>query len=265
LGPDGEKLPAKIVPAANGSFAWLFFEGPMPGGAVVTLHVDGTTITAAADGVLLDANGDGVAGGMFTTTYRTVSLMPLLGTSLSGKIVDPGSDLSPMTFDDIRAGADGNTQQGLTPNALHWIAIKGVERFASNEPISDMPNGRSTLMWEIVDLPGGTLGFASGNTIYLDYNAAGWGWFIDPKPADDTEFNSIGNQGEQDRMDLFSVVMHELGHFTGHDHTDEGIMAPELEVGKRIVFADDDYESLADNLFSLTSLDPSLLDFLFRP
>ena len=34
-------LPANIVPAQDGSFAWLFFQQPMPGGARVRVTVDG--------------------------------------------------------------------------------------------------------------------------------------------------------------------------------------------------------------------------------
>src|SRR5262249_44435158 len=55
-GPSGDKLPAHIVPAADGSFAWLFFASPMPGGAQITVHVVGDGIRAAADGALLDAD-----------------------------------------------------------------------------------------------------------------------------------------------------------------------------------------------------------------
>jgi hypothetical protein len=104
--PSGAKLSARIVPAGDGSFAWLFFTNPMPGASRIMVHVDGSTLRAAADGVLLDADGDGTPGGLFQATFTTVSLTPLLGTSLSGKVVDPGPDLAPMTFDDIRAGAD---------------------------------------------------------------------------------------------------------------------------------------------------------------
>src|SRR5439155_6778574 len=53
----------------------------------------------------------------------------------------------------------------------------------------------------ITNLPGNYLGLASGNTIWLDANAAGWGWFVDRTPADDSEFTTPGNQGEMNRMD----------------------------------------------------------------
>ena len=34
----------------------------------------------------------------------------------------------------------------------------------------------------IADLGGATLDLASDNTIWLDDNAAGWGWFVDRTP-----------------------------------------------------------------------------------
>ncbi|WP_367154929.1 choice-of-anchor D domain-containing protein [Methylomonas sp. HYX-M1] len=105
--PDGTKLATTIVPAADGSFAWLFFTNPMPGGSEITIHVDGSKIRAAADGSFLDADGDGTAGGETTVSFTTVSTTAITGTKLIGKVVDPGPDLEPMTFDDIRRGPDG--------------------------------------------------------------------------------------------------------------------------------------------------------------
>jgi hypothetical protein len=85
----------------------------------------------------------------------------------------------------------------------------------------------------IVDFPGNTLGSASGHTIWLDTNAAGWGWFVDRTPWDDSEFYLPGDQGEQIRMDLLTALEHELGHLYGHEHADEGLMAKGLRVGTR--------------------------------
>jgi len=127
----GEKLPATIVPANDGSFAWLFFQSPMAGASMITVHVVGDTILAAADGVALDADGDGTAGGSFTYQFATVSLAPLPGTSLSGKVVDPGPDLKPMSFDDMRPGPDGMIHTAddlfLNPIAHAKVFILGLE------------------------------------------------------------------------------------------------------------------------------------------
>ncbi len=124
-GPNGAKLPANIVPAADGRFAWLFFADPMPGGSRIALHVDGSTILAG-DGSLLDADADGVPGGALEVFFTTVSLTPLVGTTLSGKVVDPGPDLKPMTFDDIRAGVD---QILHTPDDVFLLPLAGVKVF----------------------------------------------------------------------------------------------------------------------------------------
>ena len=87
----------------------------------------------------------------------------------------------------------------------------------------------------IADLGGTTLGLASGHTIWLDDNAAGWGWFVDPTPADDSEFTTPGNQGEKNRMDLLTVIEHEMGHLVGLDHDDgkDDVMGVSLATGTR--------------------------------
>jgi DNA-binding beta-propeller fold protein YncE len=95
------------------------------------------------------------------------------------------------------------------------------------------PSGLAIFEIRITDLGGTTLGLASGRTIWLDDNAGGWGWFVDPTPGDDSEFATPGDQGEQDRMDLLSVLAHEFGHLLGHDHENDGVMIETLSTGIR--------------------------------
>ncbi len=106
----------------------------------------------------------------------------------------------------------------------------------------------------IADLGERTLGLASGNTIWLDDDAAGWGWFVDLTPTSDLEFVRPGNQGEQSRMDLLTVVMHELGHVFGLDHDDDGVMAETLAAGVRRTGLDHDpVDSIYDEYHNTNS------------
>ncbi len=97
-------------------------------------------------------------------------------------------------------------------------------------------------------LPGGELGASSAvvNTIYLDSNAQGYGWFIDPTPLQDSEFPlRVGATEERatsgpaaGEMDLLTVIMHEMGHFLGHGDLNPQaspyeLMSADLAVGVR--------------------------------
>ena len=116
----------------------------------------------------------------------------------------------------------------------------------------------------ITDMGNGILGQAvsreDNHVIRLDLDAAGHGWFVDASPRDDEEFYRVSNglQAEpespaEDRMDLLSVVLHELGHVIGLEHDDDpsSLMFEELAAGRRnrsldTVFASRDFASGID-------------------
>ncbi len=77
-------------------------------------------------------------------------------------------------------------------------------------------------------LPNGAIGQTTGSTITLDTNASGYGWFIDPTPADNSEFLPTSNPNEwvakagsaaAGKMDMLSVLLHEYGHALGINHS----------------------------------------------
>jgi hypothetical protein len=101
----------------------------------------------------------------------------------------------------------------------------------------------------IADLGGPTLGVASGSTIWLDDDASGWGWFVDPTSGDDSEFTTPGDQGEQNRMDLLTALEHEVGHLLGRDHEADGVMQEALTAGTRRTVTPSGAENLLGNAF----------------
>jgi hypothetical protein len=94
---------------------------------------------------------------------------------------------------------------------------------------------------QVVDLKGDTLGRAAAGTIYIDVNAAGHGWFVDTTPADHSEFAwsseltliALPDSEAADRIDLRTVILHELSHILGYEHENEGIMQDSLAPGVR--------------------------------
>jgi hypothetical protein len=83
----------------------------------------------------------------------------------------------------------------------------------------------------ITDLGGTALGLASGNSVWLDDNAVGWGWFVGSTPQSDSEFARRGNQGERNRMELLTVLEHEVGHLLGYEHGPGGVLQEILGAG----------------------------------
>ena len=73
----------------------------------------------------------------------------------------------------------------------------------------------------VADLPGTKLADTLGRTITLDIDAAGWGWALSPLSL------------TADRIDLASVLAHELGHVLGLEHG-AGLMSELLAPGESL-------------------------------
>jgi hypothetical protein len=74
------------------------------------------------------------------------------------------------------------------------------------------------------------LGRTQGNVITLDDDAAGWGWFADLTPAQSEEYRpmpdgSLRAKAKSDaagRMDMLTVISHEIVHILGFEHSEAG-------------------------------------------
>jgi len=130
----------------------------------------------------------------------------------------------------------------LTSDELASTAIAAMERLDNGREngISLSPD---SIEFEIADLPGEQLGQTIGDRILIDTDAAGYGWFVDATPYDDEEYEptdlstqlaAVPGSPASERVDLLTVVMHELGHVAGLSHIMNGsFMDPVLPLGVR--------------------------------
>src|SRR5262249_27710415 len=134
----------------------------------------------------------------------------------------------------------GGREPELSRRAIQPLVNEAVRRWRASQENSEAGRRLDRVRVEVMDLPGTRLGLASSQVIRLDSNAAGHGWFVDPSTWDDSEFvRGMALGRAANRVDLLTVVTHELGHVLGldDDHKAEaytgGVMAEALPVGVR--------------------------------
>jgi VCBS repeat-containing protein len=125
------------------------------------------------------------------------------------------------TADVIRISEPEGLVSIIDEASKRWVASGIVDPGASAS--------LDEVTFQIADLPGLALGHVVGHRIILDADASGYGWFVDPTPYDDVEFGlqlsdmkllAGVSSVAHDRMDLLTVVMHELGHVLGFEDLD---------------------------------------------
>ena len=131
-------------------------------------------------------------------------------------------------------GSDELAQAVLAAKAA-WTARLG----AADERLALLNN----VSFAITDLPDNALGQTlAGGNVLIDINAAGHGWFVDQTPWDSAEYRLAGAELQAasgpaaGRMDLLTVLEHELGHVLGIEHDVTGPMEESLKAGARLGF-----------------------------
>jgi len=154
---------------------------------------------------------------------------------------------SPLTLETPSTLPQGSaallTDQKLSPIVAE--AIHRLETSAGSEAGTILEN----VTVEIADLPGDRLGQSSGNHVWIDLDAAGYGWFVDTTPWDDLEFSrrtgtdtltATLDSAARRRVDLLTTLMHEFGHVLDFEHTArDNAMHATLPLGTRRVLSED--------------------------
>ena len=133
---------------------------------------------------LKNSNSSGFADTTFAYGPANAGWMPLVGNWTS-----PGQ--AEMAAVQVTASPDVPT---LTQADLQPIVNEAIALWSNAGLDAATVQKLRQAQFVISDLPGAYLGETEGNVIYLDTNAAGNGWFVDPTPASNEEFTSSGKR-----------------------------------------------------------------------
>jgi len=157
---------------------------------------------------------------------------------------DAGDNLMASAAPTEPAGAGS----ALSYDQLGAIVDEAIGRWSDSGLVdADDLSSLHEVTFQITDLSGLALAWTVGQTIMMDVNAAGHGWFVDLTPGDDNEFSDEDRDGllvastdtlASGRMDLLTVVMHEIGHVLGFEDLDaeeypHDLMSATLAAGVR--------------------------------
>jgi hypothetical protein len=231
--------------------------------STVSVQVDGQTVLGHIyTGVVVDGRF-----GMLSVGTGTATQFDEMTFSSNDVVFEPveqnllARDVAVSTVQTVTA---------LEAADLAPIVEEAISRWSLSEDKA-LIEAISDTQFVIADLDGQQLAAYQDGVIYIDIDAAGHGWFVDSSAGDDVEFLAesgvllAADDQAQDRIDLLSVVMHELGHVMGLEHTDEGLMEDDLAVGVRTapaVVAESTSSEAGEIAIGEETVDPQLLALL---
>jgi len=218
--------------------------------------VDGTITlsgfnTAANPDDLIDIQASGISSLDLPIVSSDQSYLNI--NAASDNVFDPATLQATVTAEVPKAlivsgsAVEADIENPLTAEQLSALLIAAIDLWSGLPLSADQLDRLDDISAQISDLSGGTLGETVGQSIYIDTDAAGYGWFVDTTPTDSSEFTQIdtvrlkavaGSEAD-DRIDLLTVLVHEIGHVLGYDHDAQlAVMGETLSVDQRVLLND---------------------------
>ncbi|MEQ1750383.1 MAG: Ig-like domain-containing protein, partial [Prosthecobacter sp.] len=148
------KMLSRVEISSDRKKVTLFYLEPLPSNARVQVTLAPTALNDLV-GRPVDLDGDGTAGGTYTTSFDTLSITPVAGTAISGRVFasEPGQGAGGATVDVPLAGvtitvdgaeetlrcetdAQGNFSLSPCPAGSFFVHVDG-----RTSPQSSYPNG----------------------------------------------------------------------------------------------------------------------------
>src|SRR3989442_2750513 len=232
---------------------------PVEGAPVQKTDVQTSTPTSAASALSVD------------TAHMFVSSSNSATSQLSDTHDARGPPASVFTDEETSLLSVGSADARgvLRDDDVLPVADVAIARWLASNQGDDVTLRLHQLSFRVADLPGRMLGRTSGTTIQLDPTAAGYKWFVDPSPSSNDEFEPTDTETlfaaqpgspARGRMDLLTVVEHEIGHVLGFHHDDPiAPMADVLAPGRRFLLPTVSIEPSATAMDAADSA-PAILD-----
>lgn len=233
-----------IGTAALSTTAWNYLAVTYDG-ANLRLYVNGTLVTSRAQSGAIATStgafrigGNTVWGEYFNGLIDEVRVYnrALTATEIGTDMNTPVGGGSPLRAAELPRSGGAAV---LTPTDLRAMADAAKRNWAAVGLTPAQAELLARVQFLVTDLNAtGKLGEALAGTPYvlIDDDAAGFGWYVDPTPADTAEFPlsvaptewaTVGGPAAG-RYDLLTVLTHELGHILGLVDLDPAISPHDL-------------------------------------
>jgi len=215
----------------------MSFSKALPAGTTTLLNLNASVPKTATAGAMQQLQITDISVSNNTTVLSSGGIEKVSGATL---LMKTGQPLANSAVTAIATPSADVLNELVSEAKQIWVSSMKMDQTALNS--------LAGVKVQFADLADGVLGTEQDGLIQISRSAAGYGWFADTTPAGLAEFKYSASQNEwfavpgsdaAGKMDLLTVVEHEIGHALGLGDQTPGIgqadvMQDTLQAGIRI-------------------------------